>query len=48
MLERRLVLFLDSIKEKAAAYLIGDIFDFWHKYKYVVTRLATLDSCTTL
>ena len=30
MQERRLVRFLDSIKEKAAAiYLLGDMFDFW-------------------
>ena len=37
--ERRLVRFLDSIKEKAAAvYLVGDIFDFWYEYKYVVPR----------
>jgi len=39
MQERRLVRFLDSIKEKAAAvYLLGDIFDFWYEYKYVVPR----------
>ena len=37
--ERRLVRFLDSIKEKAGAvYLLGDIFDFWYEYKYVVPR----------
>ncbi len=37
--ERRLVRFLDSIKEKAAAvYLLGDTFDFWYEYKYVVPR----------
>ena len=37
MHERRLVRFLDSIKHKAAAvYLLGDIFDFWYEYKYVV------------
>ena len=37
--ERRLVRFLDSIKEKAAAvYLLGDMFDFWYEYKYVVPR----------
>ena len=30
MQERRLVRFLDSIKDKAAAvYLLGDMFDFW-------------------
>ena len=37
--ERRLVRFLDSIKEKAAAvYLLGDMFDFWYEYKYVVPK----------
>ena len=31
MQERRLVRFLDTIKEKAAAvYLLGDMFDFWY------------------
>ena len=39
MQERRLVRFLDSIKDKAAAvYLLGDMFDFWYEYKYVVPR----------
>ena len=39
MHERRLVRFLDSIKTKAAAiYLLGDMFDFWYEYKYVVPR----------
>lgn len=39
MHERRLVRFLDSIKHKAAAvYLLGDMFDFWYEYKYVVPR----------
>ena len=39
MHERRLVRFLDSIKHKAAAvYLLGDIFDFWYEYRYVVPR----------
>ena len=39
MQERRLVRFLDSIKTKAAAvYLLGDMFDFWYEYKYVVPR----------
>ncbi len=39
MQERRLVRFLDSIKHKAGAvYLLGDIFDFWHEYKYVVPK----------
>ena len=37
--ERRLVRFLDSIKHKAEAiYLLGDMFDFWDEYKYVVPR----------
>ena len=37
--ERRLVRFLDSIKSKAAAvYLLGDMFDFWYEYKYVVPK----------
>ena len=39
MQERRLVRFLDSIKTKAAAvYLLGDMFDFWNEYKYVVPK----------
>ena len=37
--ERRLVRFLDSIKEKAlAVYLLGDMFDFWNEYRYVVPK----------
>ncbi|MGL5958610.1 MAG: UDP-2,3-diacylglucosamine diphosphatase [Phocaeicola sp.] len=37
--ERRLVNFLDSIKDDAAAvYLLGDIFDFWYEFKTVVPR----------
>ena len=32
--ERRLVRFLDSIKDKAAAvYMLGDMFDCWNEYK---------------
>lgn len=39
MQERRLVRFLDSIKHKAEAiYLLGDMFDFWYEYKYVVPK----------
>jgi len=39
MHERRLVRFLDSIKNKAAAvYLLGDMFDFWYEYKFVVPK----------
>ena len=37
--ERRLVRFLDTIKTKASAvYLLGDMFDFWNEYKYVVPK----------
>ncbi len=39
MQERRLVRFLDSIKGKASAiYLLGDMFDFWNEYRYVVPK----------
>ena len=39
MRERRIVNFLDGIKHKAAAvYMLGDMFDFWHEYKYVVPK----------
>lgn len=37
--ERRLVNFLDSVKEKASAvYLLGDMFDFWYEFKLVVPK----------
>jgi len=37
--EKRLVRWLDSIREKAKAlYLLGDIFDFWFEYKQAVPR----------
>lgn len=37
--ERRLVRFLDSIKETASAvYLLGDMFDFWFEYRTVVPK----------
>lgn len=37
--ERKLVRFLDEIKDKASAiYLLGDIFDFWYEYKEVVPK----------
>lgn len=37
--EKRVVRFLDSIKEEASAiYLMGDIIDFWYEYKTVVPR----------
>lgn len=39
MQERRLVRFLDSIKAKASAiYMLGDMFDFWDEYRYVVPK----------
>ena len=37
--ERRLVRFLDEIKDKAEAiYMLGDMFDFWYEYKEVVPK----------
>jgi UDP-2,3-diacylglucosamine hydrolase len=37
--EKKLVRWLDSIKENACAiYFLGDIFDYWYEYKYVVPR----------
>lgn len=37
--ERRLVRFLDSIKDKAGAvYMLGDMFDFWHEYRLCVPK----------
>ena len=37
--ERRLVRFLDEIKDKAdAVYILGDLFDFWYEYKLVVPK----------
>ena len=37
--ERRLVRFLDSIKNHASAvYLLGDMFDFWNEYRLVVPK----------
>ena len=39
MQERRLVNFLDGIKDKAeAVYFLGDMFDFWYEYKTVVPK----------
>lgn len=39
MQERRLVRFLDSIKNRAAAvYLLGDMFDFWYEWRYAVPK----------
>ncbi len=37
--ERRLVNFLDEIKDKAdAVYLLGDMFDYWYEFKLVVPK----------
>ena len=37
--ERRLVRFLDEIKDNAGAiYLLGDMFDFWFEYQTVVPK----------
>jgi UDP-2,3-diacylglucosamine hydrolase len=37
--ERKVVRWLDSIKDSAAAvYILGDAFDFWWEYRYVVPR----------
>ncbi len=37
--ERRIVRWLDSIKDNAAEiYLLGDVFDFWFEYRYVVPK----------
>jgi UDP-2,3-diacylglucosamine hydrolase len=37
--EKKLVRWLDSIKNNAAAiYFLGDVFDYWYEYKYVVPR----------
>lgn len=37
--ERWLVNWLDGIKTDASElYMLGDMFDFWHEYKYVVPR----------
>jgi len=35
--EKHLVAWLDSVKESASAiYMLGDMFDFWFEYEYVV------------
>lgn len=37
--EKKVVAFLDSIKEKATAvFILGDMFDFWYEYKTVIPR----------
>lgn len=39
-LEQRFVALLDRIREEKAdaVYLLGDIFDFWYEYRYVIPR----------
>ena len=38
-LEKRIVRFLDSIKNIAAQiFIVGDMFDFWFEYNHVVPR----------
>lgn len=37
--EKSIVAFLDSIKDETSAlFLVGDVFDFWFEYKYVVPK----------
>lgn len=37
--EKLIVQFLNTIKDKAAEiFIVGDMFDFWYEYKYVVPR----------
>ena len=37
--EKRLVRWLDSIKDEASAiWFLGDMFDYWYEYKYVVPK----------
>ena len=37
--EKKIVRWLDGIKKDAAAvYFLGDVFDYWYEYKYVVPR----------
>lgn len=37
--EKRIVRFLDSIRDEAfAIFIVGDLFDFWYEYKKVVPR----------
>ena len=39
LIEERFTLFLKSLpKNTASLYLLGDIFDFWYEYKYVVPK----------
>ena len=37
--ERKMSRWLDSVKQEAEAiYLLGDIFDYWYEYRYVVPK----------
>lgn len=37
--EKKFVAWLDTVKQDAAAlFLLGDLFDFWMEYKYVVPK----------
>ncbi|MDR2384469.1 MAG: UDP-2,3-diacylglucosamine diphosphatase [Tannerella sp.] len=37
--EKKLVRWLDGIKDEACAiYFLGDVFDYWYEYKYIVPR----------
>lgn len=39
LIEKRFLSFLDSLPSNTKAlYLLGDIFDFWYEYKYVIPR----------
>lgn len=39
--ERFVALLGQAEKDAAAVYLLGDIFDFWYEYRYVIPRGAT-------
>lgn len=36
--ERRVVRFLEQLKDATDLYLVGDILDYWYEYRYVVPR----------
>jgi UDP-2,3-diacylglucosamine hydrolase len=37
--ERKIIRFLNSIEKEAhSIYLVGDVFDFWFEYKYVIPK----------
>ena len=39
--ERRVVAFLDSIKEDAAEiYLLGDVLDYWYEYRLSLIHIS--------